>query len=197
MLDVRPEPIALPRLVEELTRTFQPIAGQKRIGLEIRLADGAPGTIETDPTRLSQVLKNLMSNALKFTERGEVELDDHRRRGRGPRSRCATPASGSPATSTSMIFEAFRQADGASNRKFGGTGLGLSISRDLARLLGGDLRVESAPGQGSTFTLTLPARRSSQVAQARPAALRPRAAGPAPQGARQADRQPRARAVPR
>ncbi|MEO7734159.1 MAG: response regulator, partial [Kofleriaceae bacterium] len=162
MLDVRPEPIALPRLLEELGRTFQPLAAQKGITLALRLADGAPETIETDPTRLAQVLKNLMSNALKFTERGEVELAIS---GGDGQLHFAVRDSGIGIARDQhdLIFEAFRQADGASNRKFGGTGLGLSISRDLARLLGGDLRVESAPGQGSTFTLSLPVRRGPSV----------------------------------
>jgi signal transduction histidine kinase/CheY-like chemotaxis protein len=167
MLDVRPEPIALPRLVEELGRTFQPIAAQRHLALEIHLADGAPDAIETDATRLSQVLKNLLSNALKFTERGRVELAISGGDGQ-VRFAVRDTGIGIARDQHDLIFEAFRQADGASNRKFGGTGLGLSISRDLARLLGGELRVESAPGQGSTFTLILPARRSAPVPRAQP-----------------------------
>ncbi len=165
MLEVRPEPIALPRLVEDLTRTFQPIAAQKRLALDIRLDDAAPETIETDATRLSQILKNLMSNALKFTEHGRVELEISAQAGE-IRFAVRDTGIGVARDQHDLIFEAFRQADGGSNRKFGGTGLGLSISRDLARLLGGDLRVESAPGQGSTFTLSLPAQRGATRAAA-------------------------------
>jgi signal transduction histidine kinase/DNA-binding response OmpR family regulator/CHASE3 domain sensor protein len=174
MLDVRSELITLPRLVEELGRTFQPIATQRHLALELRLADGAPETIETDATRLSQVLKNLLSNALKFTERGRVELAISGGDGQ-IRFAVRDTGIGIAKDQHDLIFEAFRQADGATNRKFGGTGLGLSISRDLSRLLGGDLQVESAPGQGSTFTLTLPVQRSAPVP--RPA---PRPAPPPP-----------------
>ena len=172
MLDVRPEPIPLPRLIEDMRRTFQPLATQKGLTLELRIADGAPDTIETDPTRLAQVLKNLMSNALKFTERGAVELAISDGDGQ-VHFAVRDSGIGIARDQHELIFEAFRQADGASNRKFGGTGLGLSISRDLARLLGGDLKVESAPGQGSTFTLSLPARRAAQVPRAQPAAPAP------------------------
>ena len=173
MLDVRPESVALPRLIEELTRTFQPLAAQKHLELVIVAEDGAPDTIETDPARLSQIVKNLVSNAIKFTERGKVELAI--RGGDGDVQLAVRDTGiGIARDQHDMIFEAFRQADGASNRKFGGTGLGLSISRDLARLLGGDLRVESSPDQGSTFTLTLPVRRIASRPPAPAAAPPPR-----------------------
>ena len=157
MLDVRSEPIAIARLVDELAGTFQPVAADKGLELELRVEATAPPAIEADPARLSQILKNLIANALKFTERGSVSLvigaDDHQ-----VRFAVRDTGIGIATDQHELIFEPFRQADGASNRKFGGTGLGLSISRDLARRLGGDLHVESAPGQGSTFTLTLPDR---------------------------------------
>jgi signal transduction histidine kinase/CheY-like chemotaxis protein/CHASE3 domain sensor protein len=157
MLDVRPEPISIARLVDEVTRTVQPVAAQKRLALEVHVDESAPEPFETDPARLSQILKNLLSNALKFTERGGVSLEVGAA-DQGVRFAVRDTGIGIAADQHELIFEAFRQADGASNRKFGGTGLGLSISRDLARRLGGDLRVASAPGQGSTFTLTLPSR---------------------------------------
>jgi CheY-like chemotaxis protein len=142
--------------MESLVKTFQPIAEQNRVAFSWVIEPGVPEQIETDPQRLGQILKNLLSNAFKFTERGEVAL------------RVFSPQSGSVAFAVSdtgvgiaphqqeVIFEAFRQADGSIHRKFGGTGLGLSISRDLAALLGGAITVQSELGTGSVFTLTLP-----------------------------------------
>jgi len=146
---------------------FRTLARQK--GLELRLERGAdvPNTFVTDEHRLRQILKNLLANAIKFTEQGTVTF----------RMECvdgvAAPAKlaeqgpllafsvldtgiGIPADKRDLIFEAFRQADGTTSRKFGGTGLGLSISREIAHLLGGQIVVESEEGQGSMFTLFLP-----------------------------------------
>jgi CheY-like chemotaxis protein len=166
MLDVRSEPIPVTRITDELTRIFQPIAHQKQLALEIQIEATAPELIDSDPTRLQQILKNLLSNALKFTERGGVALSIT---GTGDTIQFTVRDTGIGIASDqhALIFEAFRQVDGASNRKFGGSGLGLSISRDLARLLGGSLELISAPGQGSTFTLVLPVR--SEIAMAVPA----------------------------
>ena len=155
MLDVRPERVVLARLGDELTRTFQPVAAHKGLALAIRIDPTAPAHLETDPARLSQSLKNLLSNAFKITERGGVTLELSAADGR-VRFAVRDTGIGIAHDQHHLIFEAFRQADGASNRKFGGTGLGLSISRDLARLLGGELTIASAPGKGSTFTLALP-----------------------------------------
>jgi CheY-like chemotaxis protein len=145
------------------------VAAQKELGFEISIADDAPTTIETDEQRLQQVLKNLLSNAFKFTEQGGVTL----RVERAPKdiafaSEILARADGVLAFSVSdsgigiaddklkLIFESFQQADGATSRRYGGTGLGLSISREIARLLGGEIRVESTVGEGSTFTLYMP-----------------------------------------
>ncbi|MEO8703629.1 MAG: CHASE3 domain-containing protein, partial [Kofleriaceae bacterium] len=155
MLDVRLEQVSLAKLVDQLASTFEPVATQKQLTFEVQLAEGAPATIVTDPQRFQQILRNLIANALKFTERGGVTLLISGTPN-GIELAVRDTGIGIAADQHAVIFDAFRQADGASTRKFGGTGLGLSISRDLARLLGGDLRVESAPDRGSTFTLTLP-----------------------------------------
>ncbi|HEY6218974.1 MAG TPA: response regulator, partial [Gemmatimonadaceae bacterium] len=131
----------------------------------------APSPIYTDPQRLQQIVKNLLSNAFKFTQQGQVSLTIRRAdKERRFASRSLDQAEsvvafavsdsgiGIPKEKQQLIFEAFQQADGTTSRKFGGTGLGLSISREMARLLGGEIRVESEPGKGSTFTLFLPAR---------------------------------------
>jgi len=155
-VELAPEPVSVAATVEALVKTFQPQAEQRRLRFSAAVEPGMPDAIETDPQRLGQILKNLVSNALKFTEKGEVTL----------RALCAAPGSvsfavrdtgvGIAAHQQEVIFEAFRQADGSIHRKFGGTGLGLSISRDLAALLGGSIAVQSSPGTGSVFTLTLP-----------------------------------------
>src|SRR5450755_336300 len=186
-LDVRPESITIARLVDDLSNTFHPIAAQKQLDLAMSIEAGVPDTVETDPTRLQQILKNLLSNALKFTERGGVSLVVGATDGR-IRFDVRDTGIGIAADQHEVIFEAFRQADGGSNRKFGGTGLGLSISRDLARLLGGDLHVESTPGRGSTFTLSLPARYAAR--EATPALA---AQGPSPRRAPRALDAPRGR----
>jgi signal transduction histidine kinase/DNA-binding response OmpR family regulator/CHASE3 domain sensor protein len=155
-LEVRPERLPLARLSEELSNTFQPLARDKSLELGVSLASDLPDAIVTDPTRLQQILRNLLSNAIKFTDRGGVFLSIRRGNGRHLVFEVRDTGIGIPRDQHAVIFEAFRQADGTSNRKYGGTGLGLSISRDLARLLGGELSLESAPGQGSTFTLVLP-----------------------------------------
>ena len=167
-LDVRPEPVPLVRLIEDLAAIFRPVAHDKSLQLTMDIADGLPPAIQTDPTRLQQILKNLLSNALKFTERGAVELSVRRTADGLLAFAVKDTGIGIPAAQHDVIFEAFRQADGTTNRKYGGTGLGLSISRDLARLLGGQLSVESAPGRGSTFTLRLPLRLEIADARALP-----------------------------
>jgi signal transduction histidine kinase/CheY-like chemotaxis protein/CHASE3 domain sensor protein len=165
MLDVRPEPVQLRRLVDELTSVFQPVANQKKLQLQLVVEAGVPDTIETDATRVSQILRNLISNALKFTEAGGVTLEIGKARSKNTiEFRVRDTGIGISASQHQLIFEAFRQADGASTRKFGGTGLGLSISRDLARMLGGELVVASEPGKGATFTLTLPQHYSGPIA---------------------------------
>jgi len=154
-IEVRLATVTVSRLADEAVRTLEPQAREKRVGFAARVEPTAPATIETDGQRLQQILKNLLSNALKFTEAGEVSLTV---RGVGDRIEFAVRDTGIGIAPEQheAVFEAFRQADGTTNRRFGGTGLGLSISRNLARLLGGDLTLESHLGEGSTFTLSLP-----------------------------------------
>ncbi|MFT3695941.1 MAG: response regulator [Kofleriaceae bacterium] len=170
MLDVRTEPVHVQRFVDEIRKVFQPVANQKKIELQFSVEKGTAESIETDPTRLSQIVRNLMSNALKFTEAGGVSLHVVSI-GDQIEFRVKDTGIGIEPNQHEVIFQAFRQADGTSSRKFGGTGLGLSISRDLARLLGGDLVVSSATGKGSTFTLSIPRGRAAATATPQPMAL--------------------------
>ena len=149
-------PIAVASIIDDAMKSFQPVAQQKGLRFSAVVAPGSPEQIETDRHRLSQILKNLLSNALKFTERGEVELRISRASDNTVAFVVHDTGIGISAHQQGIIFEAFRQADGSTHRKYGGTGLGLTISRDLARLLGGDISVQSATGKGSSFTLTLP-----------------------------------------
>ena len=155
-IDLAPENVAVADLVESLQKSFRPSAEQAGLKFSAQIEAGVPEYIETDPQRLGQILKNLLSNALKFTDKGEVAL----------RVLVAQPGTllftvrdtgvGIAPHQQEVIFEAFRQADGSIHRKYGGTGLGLSISRDLAALLGGVISVTSEVGVGSTFSLSLP-----------------------------------------
>ncbi len=147
--------LPIPRITEAVLRMFDPIAKQRGLWLTVQLAPDLPGTVETDVFRVQQILKNLLSNALKFTESGGVSLTVSHREGT-VHFAVRDTGIGIPEDQHELVFEAFRQADGASTRKHGGTGLGLAICRDLSRLLGGDVTLVSTPGQGSTFTLSLP-----------------------------------------
>ncbi|HEX8588829.1 response regulator [Pseudomonas sp.] len=202
-LDMRPENSSVSRLVEGLRMTFQPLAGEKKLEFSVEIQSGTPVSVYTDRQRLEQILKNLLSNAIKFTESGAVSLTVSRQPGEGVAFTVRDSGIGIAEEQQESIFEAFRQADGTTNRRYGGTGLGLSISRDLARLLGGSISVTSAPGQGSIFTLVLPEeyveREPSQYADAPVAAVQPehvpvRITPPAPVPARPA---PPAEAIPR
>ena len=155
-LDIRPESVFLPKVLRTLETTFQPLADEKKLQFKIKIDKGVPETMFTDRQRMEQILKNLLSNAFKFTEKGQITLNiSQNSKGKILFSVIDTGI-GIPKAQQDVIFEAFRQADGTTNRKYGGTGLGLSISRDLARLLGGSLEVQSALGEGSQFTLHLP-----------------------------------------
>ncbi|MCF5612179.1 response regulator, partial [Pseudomonas syringae] len=155
-LEVRPENSSVPRLVEGLRSMFMPLAAEKKLAFSVDIQAGAPTMLFTDRQRLEQILKNLLSNAIKFTEAGAVSMIVSRQPGAGIVFSVRDSGIGIAEEHQQGIFEAFRQADGTTNRRYGGTGLGLSISRDLAALLGGSIGVTSAPGQGSIFTLVLP-----------------------------------------
>ena len=155
-LDVKFEKIISLDVIEGLKQTFQTLAQEKNISFEVTQESGMPQSFLTDRQRLDQILKNLISNALKFTEAGSVKVRLYRASKGSIAFDVTDSGIGIPKEQQAIIFEAFRQADGTTNRKYGGTGLGLSISRDLAKLLGGIIEVESAAGKGSRFTLILP-----------------------------------------
>jgi HAMP domain-containing protein/signal transduction histidine kinase/CheY-like chemotaxis protein len=156
-------------VVDSVERTFRQMANDKGLEFSVQLAPKLPPAMQTDSKRLQQILTNLLSNAFKFTTKGEVKLriepaTSGWSMGHPVLDRASPVIAlsvvdtgiGIPPNKQRLIFEAFQQADGSTSREYGGTGLGLSISRELARLLGGEIRVSSTPGQGSTFTLYLP-----------------------------------------
>ncbi|RYF16650.1 MAG: response regulator [Comamonadaceae bacterium] len=178
-LEVRPEVTPLPSLTQGLRSMFEPLAVRKGLLLQVEVAPEAPASLFTDRHRLEQILRNLLANAVKFTEQGSVALHVAPEGEGRIRFDVRDSGIGIDASQQELIFEAFRQADGTSSRKYGGTGLGLSISRDLARLLGGDISVQSAPGQGSTFSVVLPLEYRAALAQ-EPLAMTPATPATAP-----------------
>ncbi|MFE7117585.1 HAMP domain-containing protein [Streptomyces sp. NPDC057654] len=176
-MDVSPTRIALVQLVDYVEATFRPLTAEKGLDFSVRVSPELPATLHTDEQRLLQVLRNLLSNAVKFTDSGAVELVIRPAGAGVPDSireqllesgalreadggviafSVTDTGIGIAASKMRVIFEAFKQADGTTSRKYGGTGLGLSISREIARLLGGEIHAASEPGRGSTFTLYLP-----------------------------------------
>ncbi|HZM04636.1 MAG TPA: ATP-binding protein, partial [Candidatus Saccharimonadales bacterium] len=155
-MDLKAESFTPAELLDNLRRMFEPVAAGKGLALRMRIAADAPVTLEADRRRLEQVLKNLLSNAVKFTERGKVSLEVARAPNDCIAFTVRDTGIGIAADQQESVFEPFRQADGAANRKYGGTGLGLSISRELVRLMGGHIQLKSELGKGSVFILTLP-----------------------------------------
>ena len=143
-------------LRDYVDRTFRQLAEVKGLGFTVDVDGDLPPSIDTDDMRLRQVLRNLLANAMKFTERGRVNVRVYRAAPDLVGFAVSDTGIGIPKDKQRLVFEAFQQADGSTSRKYGGTGLGLAISRELAGLLGGELRVESTVGVGSTFTLFLP-----------------------------------------
>jgi signal transduction histidine kinase/DNA-binding response OmpR family regulator len=168
-MDIHPAHVGVGAVRDYVERTFRPVAEEKELGFDISVADDVPASVETDEQRLQQIVKNLLSNAFKFTESGGVTLRIERAPGDVMfASEVLAQADnvvgfsvsdsgiGIPEDKLRLIFESFQQADGTISRRYGGTGLGLSISREIARLLGGEIRAQSTPDEGSTFTLYLP-----------------------------------------
>ena len=155
-VEVRAEPISIERLASNLTQLFNPVAQNRGLDFKVEVAPTGPTVVETDSQKLEQVLKNLLSNAFKFTENGTVTLEVAAEAGGQVAFAVRDTGIGIAETQQQSIFEAFHQADGTISRKYGGTGLGLSISRELVRLLGGTLHLSSQEGRGSTFTVVIP-----------------------------------------
>jgi PAS domain S-box-containing protein len=149
-------PARLDELRDDLERTFRQVAQDKGLQFTISTDPALRETLRTDMPRLKQVLKNLLANAFKFTKQGSVQLRIAPAEPQRIAFSVIDTGIGIAADKQKMIFEAFQQADGTTSRQYGGTGLGLSISRELTRLLGGEIRVVSEPGKGSSFTLYLP-----------------------------------------
>jgi HAMP domain-containing protein/signal transduction histidine kinase/CheY-like chemotaxis protein len=154
-MDLLLDTIPLADVCAYVQRTFEPVAADKGLSLHVVLADGVPPAVVTDEQRLQQILRNLLSNAFKFTAEGGVTLHIARPEEDVVTFSVTDTGIGIAADKLAVIFEAFQQADGTTSRTYGGTGLGLSISRELARALGGELSVESTVDQGSVFTLHL------------------------------------------
>src|SRR5581483_9881429 len=170
MTPVEIAPMRFSDVTENVERTFRSIAQDKGLSFKIQLASDVPETLDTDSVRLMQILKNLLSNAFKFTQEGAVTLSISTAR-RPDASGNIIPWADFAVVDTGIgihpdkhkvIFEAFQQEDMSTARKFGGTGLGLAISREIAGLLGGEISVESTPGAGSTFTFSHPLVRPAQ-----------------------------------
>ena len=166
-LQMQIEKYPLANISDEMQRLFSQMAKDKNIEFSINIEPGLPEEIETDSQRLKQIIRNLLSNSFKFTKQGSITLRifqpeniQLKRSGLLCEKSIGFSVSdtgiGIPLEKQAIIFEAFQQADGSTNRNFGGTGLGLSISREFASMLGGELQLESEPNNGTTFTLYLP-----------------------------------------
>ncbi|AMK20002.1 MULTISPECIES: response regulator [Sphingobium] len=196
-LELQPRCMSIPALLEKMDAIFAPSAQSK--GLAFSAGGTAPVEMESDPQRIEQVLKNFLSNAIKFTDSGSVALEADRLADGRIAFTVRDTGVGIPTEHQQLIFDAFRQADGTVSRKYGGTGLGLSISRELARLLGGEVEVQSVVGEGSAFRLILPERYDGAAAvradlpppveQARPRPSNPKPARRRPTVVTQDDRE--------
>ncbi|MEG2312719.1 CHASE3 domain-containing protein, partial [Brevundimonas sp.] len=177
-IQARPEAVSVQRLSGDMRQLFQPVADERGLTFQIDTAS-AGSELETDRQRLEQIIKNLLSNAFKFTEAGEVKLTVESVGTDEIAFAVSDTGIGISPEQQAAVFDAFRQADGTISRKYGGTGLGLSISRELARLLGGRITLESTPGKGSIFTLIIPRLYDAEQVASRETPLAP-AKSPAP-----------------
>jgi CheY-like chemotaxis protein len=184
-VELQPDQLAPAELQRSLDQQFRHVAEAKKLQFDVSLSSGLPAHINTDAGRLYQILKNLLANAFKFTERGSVNVEIKPATNGWSRSSATLNHAtsviaiavrdtgiGIPRDKQEIIFESFQQADAGTARRFGGTGLGLSISREIAALLGGVLQLDSDAGKGSTFTLFLPATLDEKAARARATAPR-------------------------
>jgi CheY-like chemotaxis protein/signal transduction histidine kinase len=192
MMGIEVSEVAINEITGQLERNFHQVAQDKNLEFAVELGAELGKSLQTDAKRLQQIMMNLLSNAFKFTEQGKIvlridnaprnetyHLDSLNRATEVLAFSVQDTGIGIPTEKQRIIFEAFQQADGTTSRKYGGTGLGLSISREIARLLGGEIRVTSTPGEGSTFTLYLPRDyvpvSGPQTVQAKPRATQPSA----------------------
>jgi signal transduction histidine kinase len=167
-MEIHAEDVKLPELLREVLATVRPLADKRGNVLEVRCAEGVV-SLHTDAMKLRQSLLNLLSNASKFTEDGEVVLkvDPEERSGvAGLAFRVADTGIGMNPSQMDRLFQPFTQADPSTTRKYGGTGLGLAITRRFAEMLGGTIGAQSEPGRGTTFTLWLPTTYSGPPARA-------------------------------
>jgi len=165
-MDVNAETFTLEKFKEDIVSLFSPISKDKEIEFLVSVNSNCPETIYTDKMRLDQVVKNLLSNAFKFSPKGKVNLNISVDQTKELISFSVIDTGiGIPKEKQDLVFEAFQQADGSTRRQYGGTGLGLSISREIAHLLGGEITLESEPGKGSNFTITIPSNYSIETSQ--------------------------------
>ncbi|MCG8619972.1 MAG: response regulator, partial [Desulfobacterales bacterium] len=194
------EDLEIKTLIADLERIFRNLAEDKGTAFDIEVAPTVSDVLYTDPLRLQQILRNLLTNAFKFTEKGRVSLSISRPSEALCQGYDLTPDTalalavrdsgiGIPKEQQAVIFEAFQQADGSTSRKYGGTGLGLSISRELSKLLGGYIMLESEEGKGSVFTVIIPERMKDPVVEA-PPVPKVAAAPAAPAGSPAGDKAP-------
>ena len=194
-MDVHVGEVSVTQIVDYVEATFRPLTTERSLGFEVSVSPDLPPTIRTDEHRLQQVLRNLVSNAVKFTEEGEVRLSvEPATAAQAAKLRLdradviaftvGDTGIGIPEEKLRVIFDAFQQADGTTSRRYGGTGLGLSISRDVAHLLGGEIEAASRVDEGSTFTLLVPVEGPDLESGGPPVAESPVAGEPLPRAPR-------------
>jgi signal transduction histidine kinase len=155
-VDLVAQPFSPRDLAMGVRAQMESLAEQRGLGFDVHVDPKLPAAMVGDVSRIEQVAKNLLSNAFKFTKTGRVEMTLHANGGRTWEITVVDTGIGIPPHALEYIFDEFRQVDGTSQRAYGGSGLGLSITRNLTRMMGGEVRVASTVGEGSTFTIVLP-----------------------------------------